>query len=170
MVNKELNNIYTNPAFEDSIIGDYRLRGSSPCIDAGIQDTLIVYNEGSDTLNIPPMYYIGSAPDLGAYEYGDPSLIRQESISLTNNYSLNQNYPNPFNPTTMIEFHLEENSHVFLQIYNIEGRLVSTLIDKKMTIGNHRVEFNANNLANGIYIYQIKVGKFQDSKKMILLK
>jgi hypothetical protein len=63
-------NIDADPMFVDTANGDYRLQSGSPCIDAGIQDTMIVYNNGQDTLIAPPMNFVGAAPDMGAYEYG----------------------------------------------------------------------------------------------------
>jgi hypothetical protein len=98
-------NIDSDPMFVDTSIADYRLQEGSPAIDKGIQDTMIVYNGGNDTLYIPPMDFRGPAPDMGAYEYGDPLKIEEAIIALQL-YSLGQNYPNPFNPSTTIEFSL----------------------------------------------------------------
>ena len=86
-------------------------------------------------------------------------------------YSLSQNYPNPFNPNTKINFTLAETGKVSLEVYNILGEKVSTLINGDISAGQHEVNFNAANLASGIYIYRINVNnKFADTKKMILMK
>ncbi len=86
-------------------------------------------------------------------------------------YSLSQNYPNPFNPSTKINFTLGEAGKVSLEVYNILGEKVSTLINGDISAGQHEVNFNAANLASGIYIYRINVNnKFADTKKMILMK
>ena len=86
-------------------------------------------------------------------------------------YTLSQNYPNPFNPSTKINFTLIESGKVDLEVYNILGEKVSTLVNQEMSSGPHEVNFNASNLASGIYIYRINVNnKFVDTKKMILMK
>jgi len=89
-------NIDNYPMFVDTANGDYRLQTGSPCIDTGIQDTMIVYNNGQDTLIVPPMSYLGNAPDMGAYEF-DPAVNIRETYATLKQYELFQNYPNPFN-------------------------------------------------------------------------
>ena len=99
-------------------------------------------------------------------------------------YQLYQNYPNPFNPVTKISYRLKERGYVKLYVYDIKGELVSVLVNQEQNAGFYQVEFNSsdnqqpttNNLASGIYIYQILVtGEnntpvFSDIKKMIMLK
>ncbi|MEX2605467.1 MAG: CotH kinase family protein, partial [Gracilimonas sp.] len=85
--------------------------------------------------------------------------------------SLNQNYPNPFNPTTVISFQLNENSEVSLQVFDMLGRRVATLIDgERRSAGVHQVSFDANNLASGMYIYRLRVGDHIFHKKMLFTK
>ncbi len=86
------------------------------------------------------------------------------------NYILSQNYPNPFNPITKMKFAIPNEADVSLRIYNVLGELVSTLIDENLNAGEYELEFNAQNLASGIYIYRINAGNFVDTKKMILMK
>jgi len=85
-------------------------------------------------------------------------------------FALEQNYPNPFNPATTIKFSIPEVSKVTLKIYDILGREVSTLVNEVRNAGNHEVNFDASNLASGMYIYSIKAGDYTASKKMMLLK
>ncbi|NOX66404.1 MAG: T9SS type A sorting domain-containing protein, partial [Chlorobi bacterium] len=85
----------------------------------------------------------------GAYEYSD--LVELNIVP--KKYELSQNYPNPFNPSTTIKFSLPKNSKVRLDIYNMLGESVTTLIDKEMDAGFQSVQFNASNLASGIYFY-----------------
>ncbi|MEJ5351854.1 MAG: T9SS type A sorting domain-containing protein [Melioribacteraceae bacterium] len=85
-------------------------------------------------------------------------------------YALEQNYPNPFNPTTTINFSIAKPSNVKLNVYNILGQKVVTLVDKFMGAGVYSVEFNASNLASGVYFYGIEADNFKAYKKMILLK
>lgn len=85
-------------------------------------------------------------------------------------FALDQNYPNPFNPITIIKFALPKDSEVNLSIYNVLGELVTTLVNEEMKAGYHQVDFNAANLATGVYLYRIKAGEFVQTKKMILMK
>jgi flagellar hook assembly protein FlgD len=86
-------------------------------------------------------------------------------------YSLEQNYPNPFNPNTTIEFTLPEDvENVRLTIYNALGEKVAELVNGKMEAGRYRYQWNAGNVATGLYIYELKTNKFSSVKKMMLLK
>ncbi len=85
-------------------------------------------------------------------------------------FSLFQNYPNPFNPSTVIKFTLKEDEKVTLKIFDILGREVTTLLNRKMKAGVYSVNFNATGLSAGVYFYRITAGNFVDVKKMILLK
>ncbi len=100
----------------------------------------------------------------------DATYIKSDTQPLLTEYALEQNYPNPFNPTTTIKFSTPVASVVTLKIYNILGEEVKTLVDKYREIGNHTVQFNANNLSSGIYLYKLQAGSFVETKKMILLK
>lgn len=104
----------------------------------------------------------------GVYSTTISTDVRNE-IVLTD-YSLSQNYPNPFNPSTKIEFVIPAASHVSLKIFDITGREVKTVINKNMQGGRHSVDFNAASLASGIYFYKISADKFNETKKMTLIK
>jgi len=104
----------------------------------------------------------------------------QDAEPLPLEYALKQNYPNPFNPSTTINFSLPAESDVKLVIYNMLGQEVSTLVNEQVSAGNHSVIWNTRNsggaqLTSGIYFYKLTAsgingGKFQDVKKMILIK
>jgi uncharacterized delta-60 repeat protein len=100
----------------------------------------------------------------------NPTGINDENSSLPENFELSQNYPNPFNPTTTIQFSLPQAGDVTLKVYNLLGEEVKTLINEYKQIGNHSIQFNANNLASGIYFYRLQAGSFIETKKMILMK
>jgi len=85
-------------------------------------------------------------------------------------YQLYQNYPNPFNPSTTIKFAIPQDNHVTLEIYNILGQRVSTLINRDMKAGVHQYNFNAAYLSSGVYFYRITSGNFSATKKLLLLK
>jgi predicted esterase len=86
------------------------------------------------------------------------------------NFELHQNYPNPFNPTTTISYELPKSSFVKLSIYNINGRLVATLVNEKKNAGYYSVEWNVEKVSSGIYFYQINAGDFTSTGKCLLLK
>jgi hypothetical protein len=85
-------------------------------------------------------------------------------------FILDQNYPNPFNSTTSLSYAIEELSNVKLSIYDISGRLVSTLVDDKQKAGYYRVTFNAAEMPNGLYFYRLETQNKIATRKMILMK
>lgn len=122
--------------------------------------------------------YTNINSDLWVELYYEPAPV----VGIENNgnvipetYALYQNYPNPFNPTTTIKFALKQDAMVNLKIYNILGQEVATLVNGHLTAGLKTINFNAANLASGVYIYRLEVvgqdgGKFVNTKKMMLLK
>ncbi|VAX24563.1 Glycosyl hydrolase, BNR repeat precursor [hydrothermal vent metagenome] len=103
----------------------------------------------------------------GTFEYSDE--VEIEVYSTIEN-KLVGNYPNPFNPTTTIRFDLAKESDVVINIYNVLGEVISTLVNQKMTSGKHKVEFDASNLSSGIYYYRFSTSDFVDVKKMMVIK
>lgn len=90
-------------------------------------------------------------------------------------FSLSQNYPNPFNPQTYIEFGLSKAAHVKIDIFNIVGQRVRTLVDEEMESGNYVADWDGkdeqgNSVSSGIYFYRMKADDFSDMRKMLLVK
>ncbi len=85
-------------------------------------------------------------------------------------FSLDQNYPNPFNPATVIKFAIPADGKVKLNVYNILGQQVATLVNEFKTRGSYEVKFDASGLGSGMYIYKLESGNFSDSKRMMLVK
>ena len=93
-------------------------------------------------------------------------------------FSLEQNYPNPFNPSTKIKFDLPKAGKVKIEVFNLLGRKIETLLNKHMSSGSHEIEFTKTNLPSGVYLYRIEAGdpstgsgqRFQEVRKMILLR
>jgi len=85
-------------------------------------------------------------------------------------FTLNQNYPNPFNPVTIIKFSLSEINFTKLDVYNVIGEHIASLVNRELPVGEHIISFNANNLPSGIYFYKLQQSNHSDFKKMILLK
>jgi len=85
-------------------------------------------------------------------------------------YALDQNYPNPFNPVTTIQYQLPEEVKVRLEVYDLLGRKVATLLDRRVPAGYHEVSFDASSLASGVYIYRLMAGSFSKTRKMMVMK
>ncbi len=85
-------------------------------------------------------------------------------------YSLEQNYPNPFNPVTSIHYQLAEDVQVSLKVYDVTGKEIATLVNRKQNAGNHTIEWNASQYSSGVYFYRLTAGKFTEIRKMILIK
>ncbi len=85
-------------------------------------------------------------------------------------FTLDQNYPNPFNPTTTIRYALPHRSNVTLAVFNTLGQQVAELVNSDIDAGSHEVQFNARNLASGVYFYRMQAGSFVDVKKLVLCK
>lgn len=96
--------------------------------------------------------------------------VEEGSISKTESYKLFQNYPNPFNPVTIISYQVPKMEHVELNVFDLFGRKIETLVNKNQNAGSYQVAFNGRNLASGIYFYRINTGSFSSTKKMILAK
>lgn len=96
--------------------------------------------------------------------------VSTERVEMPLVFSLSQNYPNPFNPATNIKFTLPETIDVRLEVYNIAGQRVATLVNTQMNAGEHVVSFDGRALASGVYIYRIIAGDFVQSNKMTLIK
>jgi len=84
-------------------------------------------------------------------------------------FYLYQNYPNPFNPTTTITYSTQKDGLVSLKVYDILGKEVASLVNEPKIAGTYNIEFNASNLASGVYFYQLRAGPFVETKKLILL-
>jgi hypothetical protein len=96
--------------------------------------------------------------------------VRQANNTIPDKFNLAQNFPNPFNPTTNINYSIPSPQKVILKVYDELGREVTTLVNSDQTAGNYTVDFNASNLASGVYFYRLQAGNFIQMKKMILLR
>ena len=87
-----------------------------------------------------------------------------------NDFRISQNYPNPFNPSTTIEYQIPQASFVTIKVYDVLGKEVVTLVNEVKPAGIHEVNFEPKNLTSGLYLYKIKAGSFEQTRKMLLLK
>jgi hypothetical protein len=85
-------------------------------------------------------------------------------------FRLSQNYPNPFNPATTIRYELAAPVHVKLGVYDALGREVQILVDENKEAGQYQVEFNARDLMSGVYFYSLQAGRFQETRKLVLVQ
>lgn len=132
------------------------------------------------------MEYYGGAPN---GEVEDHLVKIDQNITAVNdlneegiptNFALKQNYPNPFNPSTIIEYSIPAVSNVKgdvnvqINLFDVLGRQVATLVNELKKPGNYTVKFNSNSvnkrIPSGVYYYQIKAGSFVETKKMMLIK
>lgn len=112
-------------------------------------------------------------PSEWAYTWiGDQSTVAgiDDGQLVAEDFELYPNYPNPFNPMTNISFSLPKDQNVQLNIFNMKGQLVNTLVNEKRPAGKHTIHWNAGNSASGVYLYQLQVGDRSFTHKMILLK
>ncbi|MFI5238048.1 MAG: T9SS type A sorting domain-containing protein, partial [Ignavibacteriales bacterium] len=89
-------------------------------------------------------------------------------------FVLYQNYPNPFNPSTTISWQSPVSSRLTLKVFDVLGNEVATLIDEYNLAGRYEIEFrpesSIKNLSSGVYFYQLKIGNYIETRKMILMK
>jgi N-acetylneuraminic acid mutarotase len=98
------------------------------------------------------------------------SRIEQISADVPKTFLLEQNYPNPFNPSTTIRYQLPVASEVKLEVYDVLGKKVATLVSERQAAGYYQYVWNANGLTSGVYFYRLQAGGFVETKKMMLVK
>ena len=120
--------------------------------------------------------YVLTKTDLYKVENGQPTSIKQvpvsneEALEIPNAVSLKQNYPNPFNPTTTIEFELDKTTFTKLTVFDVLGRKVRELVNEIRPAGTNTIEFNATNLASGVYLYRLEANGVVQTKRLTLIK
>jgi len=163
-------NIKADPMFFNPLEADFTLKDdTSPCVNSGIHNQWLYFNDGNDSLFVPEMSFHGEKPDMGAYEFFIIDGVANRNRIL-NTFALYQNYPNPVNPDTKIKFILPKQEKVKIEIFNLLGQKVITLVDKIYRAGQHEIDFNGNNVSSGVYFYRIDAGNYHDVKKMTLLR
>ena len=101
---------------------------------------------------------------------GEPTGIKPVSNEVPTKFELEQNYPNPFNSMTSIKFKVTSSKFVKLNVFDLLGKEVTTLVNEKLQPGIYEVSFDAGNLPSGTYFYKLTAGEFTDTKRMILIK
>lgn len=103
-----------------------------------------------------------------AFVYENVTSVK--SLDILDKFMLHQNYPNPFNPQTTITYQIKERGNVKITIYNILGSKIKELVNENKTAGKYSINFSAENLPSGIYIYRLTSNNFSETKKFTLLK
>jgi uncharacterized protein YdeI (BOF family) len=144
-----------------------------------IGDTFIC-DHSSPNLALPAtgtytiLVYDRAYNDNGAYQVhlscpttsvNSPNIEKSPSV-----YDLGQNYPNPFNPSTTITFALPRSSHVILKVFDLMGKEITILVDKKLVAGRYEVLWDGRGVESGVYFYQLQAGEFLSTKKLTLLR
>ena len=135
-------------------------------LDASYSTGSEAYTGGIDGFPVGDLNWF---PDKKA-EWDDFTAIEIITDHIVTSFELGQNYPNPFNPTTKIDFQILKSEKVTLEVYNVVGQKVATLVNADLKAGKYTVDFKANSLASGIYFYKLDAGSFIQTKKMILIK
>ncbi len=128
-------------------------------------------NYYSSTYDLSNQYFVLPGrfmykPTQGLYK----DISNDEEIDVSYKFNLKQNYPNPFNPSTTFEYEIPNSSHVMLNVYDMNGRLVEKLVNKHQQAGQYQVKWDASHLSSGMYIYRIISGDNTDVKKCMLIK
>ncbi len=135
-----------------------------------------VFNDGLPYKNAISMEVLDSTLFTGILGFGlwnRPLIvtgIEAEQNELPTEFYLSQNFPNPFNPSTTIKYQIPELRFVTLNIYDVLGSEVATLVNEQKPADSYEVQFNGSNLPSGIYFYRIQAGSFIETKKMVLMK
>lgn len=158
--------------------------------NSGVQQWLMTYNGSANGTDIVSSIFIDTALnvyvtggstgtssgiDFATIKYNQVTGIKSVGGQIPTTYALEQNYPNPFNPTTKIKFSLPHPSEggeqaVKLVVYDILGKEVETLVNKKLQPGSYEAEWDGSKYPTGIYFYTLKTDYFTDTKKMALTK
>ncbi len=127
-----------------------------------------------DEVNPSPMTYkaiVGEKFVTTQVEFKGTQLgVGSEVMEAPQGFELSQNYPNPFNPTTNIKFTLQQAGEVSLKVFNMLGQEVATLVNGRVSAGAQIVQFDASNLASGVYLYRLQAGNKVQTNKMLLIK
>lgn len=119
--------------------------------------------------------YVANHYGLWTYHIGTAVAVDDVNDALPNAFGISQNYPNPFNAGTVIDYAVDRHSQILIEVYNILGQKVKTLVNENKMPGRYRAEWDGNDakgspVASGVYLYKIKSDNFAETRKMLLLK
>jgi photosystem II stability/assembly factor-like uncharacterized protein len=115
-------------------------------------------------------YAVGEEGVIVKYKYQYPDFVNDYPLTVASDFVLHQNFPNPFNPSTTVSYYLAEPGRVTINIYNLLGTHIATLIENHQSSGNHSLVWNAEHEPSGVYYLQLNVNGKQATRKMVLIK
>ena len=98
------------------------------------------------------------------------TIVRKDPLQSPSAFHLQQNFPNPFNPVTTIKFDLPQSVHTKLEIYSVDGKLATTLINSPLEAGRYSAAWDAHHAPSGLYFYRLTAGSFSQAKKLVIVK
>ncbi len=140
------------------------------------------FTAGKGTTNFTSNYsYVDYVPSFGTYYYRLKQIDLNGTFEFSNEISVaagqgpedffvSQNYPNPFNPVTSIDYQVPVNSFVSLEVIDVLGNKVATLVNEMKNTGNYTVQFDASSISSGVYYYKFAAGDYSIVKKLVILK
>ncbi|MBN2016725.1 MAG: T9SS type A sorting domain-containing protein [Candidatus Cloacimonetes bacterium] len=169
-------NISQDPLFQNISSQNYHLNELSPCIDTGNNSFVQAETDLDAHMRIWDGSGIGEAiVDMGCYEYGSPIYDIDPQIPDQTTAFLLKSFPNPFKAQTQISFYVPQLEQCSIEIYNIKGQKVATVLDEEKAAGLHTTSWDGKNyqnreVANGIYFYVLNAGNKREVKKLILMR
>tara|TARA_B100000678_G_scaffold285977_1_gene289970 strand:- start:1042 stop:2685 length:1644 start_codon:yes stop_codon:yes gene_type:complete len=140
-------------------------------LDDGIELEATYFNNTDETISFGLLSTDEMMILFGLYfEGGELSTELEVDRLIPKNISIESIFPNPFNPTTKIDFSLQTDNKIKISVYDLNGREISTLLNKKIPSGNHSIVWNAQNQPTGVYFIRMESEGFSDFKKVMLIK
>ena len=137
-----------------------------------VDDNLhIIYTNDKDAGGIPQTEGSPTENPIMYLAYPNPLYLDiDEDVNRPVDFSLNQNYPNPFNASTVISYELKIDSPVTIEVFDITGAKVATLVDEVIAAGSHQMVWDASDYASGVYFYKLVAGDISETQQMVLIK
>ena len=156
--------MYIISIFSDDInTSGYFVQGQTPTFK-------LLKNTGSDMYKAGQLIELGGAVEEWSINSFSIMNALVEIKSIPQDFGIMDAYPNPFNPVTTVSYKLPVDSQVSLQVYNLQGRLIETLVDDKVSAGYHSVTWNADRHSSGMYFVKMVSGSQLSTKKLLLVK
>lgn len=141
-----------------------------------ISSNLPKYSSGFDVIRVFDVkaanqaLYIATWYGVWKRPLSEVTAIETITPMLPVHFGLDQNFPNPFNPTTTIQFSIATKSFVSLQLFDVMGREVATLVSETLSAGNYHRQWNASGYPSGVYFYRLRAGRFEETRRLIVVK
>ena len=148
---------------------DIHLASESEQVVSFTGDVTNISSSNPIQLNVIPTQNVNRSKIISVDGFTSPLTSNIKEIQ-PSYFSLNNPYPNPFNASTMIQYSLDKDLNISIQVYNLKGKLIDTLVDKRATTGKHNVIWNANNHPSGVYFIKTNTDRDIQVKKLLLLK